>query len=93
MGTYHIADALKYIVNRSKLGNGLRAAKIEEVWEQVMGITIAKYTQKLEIVNKTLFITTFVGALKNELHFEKELIIKRINEAFDYKIIDRIVIK
>ena len=93
MGTYHIGDALKQVVNKSRLKNGLRAAQIEEIWETVMGKTIAKYTQKLEIINQTLFISTPVGALKNELHFQRELIIQRINENFGEKVITTIVIK
>ncbi len=93
MGTVHIGDALKEIVSKSKLKNGLRAAQIDEIWETVMGKTIAKYTEKLEIVNNTLFITTHVGALKNELHFQKELIIERVNESFKEKVITKIVIK
>lgn len=93
MGTYHIGDALKEVVSKSRLKNGLRAASINEIWETVMGVTIAKYTHKLEIVNHTLFITTHVAALKNELHFQKDLIIQRINESFGEKVIWNIVIK
>jgi len=93
MGTYHIGDALKQVVNKSRLKNGLRAAQIEEIWEAVMGKTIAKYTQKLEIINQTLFVTTPVAALKNELHFQKDLIIQRLNENFGEKVISTIVIK
>ncbi len=93
MGTYHIGDALKDVVNKSRLKNGLRAAAIEEIWENVMGKTIAKYTEKIEIINHTLFITTHVAALKNELHFQKDLIVKRINEAFNEKVITNIVIR
>ena len=44
-------------------------------------------------MNQTLFITTHVAALKNELHFQKDLIIQRINEAFGEKAISNIVIK
>ncbi len=93
MGTYHIGDALKEVVNKSRLKNGLRAAAIEEIWEATMGKTIAKYTEKLEIINYTLFITTHVAALKNELHFQRELIIQRLNEAFGEKVISNIVIR
>jgi hypothetical protein len=93
MGTYHIGDALKDVVSKSRLKNGLRAAQIGEIWEEVMGKTIAKYTEKLEIINQTLFVTTHVAALKNELHFQKDLIIQRINEKFGEKVISNIVIK
>ena len=93
MGTYHIGDALKTVVGKSRLKNGLRTARIEVVWENIIGKTISKYTDKIEIINQTLFISTNVGALKNELHFQRELIIQRINEEFGEKVISNIVIK
>ena len=92
MGEYHIGDAIKGMVGKSNLKNGVRAVQIEEVWEQLMGRTISKYTDKIKIINQTLFITTHVGPLKNELSFQKAQIIVRINEAFNEKIITDVVI-
>lgn len=92
MGEYHIGDAIKGMVGKSNLKNGVRAVQIEEVWEQLMGRTISKYTDRIKIINQTLFITTHVGPLKNELSFQKTQIIHRINEAFDEKVITDVVI-
>jgi hypothetical protein len=93
MGEYNMSDALKGFINKSKLRNGIRAVQIEEVWEQLMGKTIAKYTDKIEIINQTLFIRTHVGPLKNELLYQKPQIIQRINEAFGEKVIAQVVIQ
>lgn len=93
MPTYHIAEALNQVLAKSKLKNGLRAAAINEVWEKIMGATIAKYTHKIEIIHQKLFITTHIGALKNELHFQKELIKKRLNEEFGDEVIKEVVIQ
>ncbi|MFL9484448.1 DUF721 domain-containing protein [Chitinophagaceae bacterium LWZ2-11] len=93
MGQYHIGDAIKGFVNKSNIRNGLRAVQIETLWEQIMGKTIAKYTDKIEIVNHTLFIRTSVGPLKNELSYQKPQIIQRVNEAFGEDIIKEVVIK
>ncbi len=93
MGEYNIGDAIKSFLNKSKLRNGVRAVQIEEIWEQLMGKTIAKYTDKIEIVNHTLFIHTQVGPLKNELSFQKVQIIQRINEAFGENIVTQVVIR
>jgi len=88
-----IGDALKEFINKSKLKSGLRAIQIENIWEELMGKTISHYTDKIEIVNQTLFIYTSVGALKNELVYQKQKIIERVNEAFDEKIISDVIIK
>ncbi|MDE3143307.1 hypothetical protein GALL_220050 [mine drainage metagenome] len=93
MGEYSIGDALKGFLNKSKLRNGIRAVQIEEIWEKLMGKTIAKYTDKIEIINHTLFIRTAVGPLKNELQYQKPQIIQRVNEAFGENIITQVVIQ
>ena len=57
MATFKIGDALKQMVQENtKLKNGIRAAQIETVWEEIMGITVAKYTDKIYIFDQKLFI-------------------------------------
>ena len=93
MAQLQIGEALKQFLNKSKLKNGIRAVQIESVWEQVMGKTIARYTEKIEIINSTLFIHTSVGPLKHELVYQKDKIIERINEAMGEKAITEVVIR
>jgi hypothetical protein len=93
MGEYHIGDAMKSYIAKSNIRNGVRAVQISEVWETLMGKTIAKYTEKIEIIQYTLFIHTHVGPLKNELSYQKQQIIERVNEAFGEKVISQVVIK
>lgn len=93
MAQLHIGDALKAFLDKSKLKNGIRALQIEEVWEKVMGKTIAKYTDKIEIINGKLFIYSSVGPLKNELHYQKQQIIDRVNEVMGEIVISEVIIK
>jgi hypothetical protein len=67
--------------------------QIGDVWEDIMGKTIARYTEEIRIINDTLFITTHVAPLKQELIFQKEKIKLRVNEALGKKIIKEIVVK
>lgn len=93
MAQLNLGDAMKQFIEKSKLKNGIRAVQIESVWEEVMGKTIAKYTDKIEVINQTLFINTAVGPLKNELLYQKDMIIKRINETIGEKFIREVVIR
>lgn len=93
MSEFHIGDALKGFLKKSPIRNGIRAVQIEEIWEQLMGKTIARYTDKIQIINQKLFIRTSVGPLKNELMYQKEQIIQRVNEAFGEKIISEVIIQ
>ena len=76
-----IGDALKQMVQENtKLKKGIQAVQIEVAWEEIMGITVAKYTDKIYIFDQKLFIKTSIGPLKNELGFQKVQILERINE-------------
>lgn len=88
-----IGDALKEFLKKSRLKSGVQALQVEEAWEKIMGRTIANYTDKIEIRNSTLFISTSVAPLKNELIYQKEKIIERVNEALGEKAINEVVVK
>ena len=86
-------DALKNFLNQSRLKGDVQALQIEEIWEKLMGKTISKYTDSIKIIHQTLFITTSVAPLKNELVYQKENIIKRVNEALGETVIKEVIIK
>lgn len=93
MSQMSIGEAMKEFLKKSRLKTGIQALQIEEVWEKLMGKTIAKYTDKIQIINQTLFIKTNVGPLKQELIYQKEKIIERVNEALGENVIKDVVIQ
>jgi len=93
MGEISLQDAIQEFLKKSRLKSGIQAMQIEEIWETLMGKTIAKYTDKIQIINSTLFITTTVAPLKNELFYQKEKIIARVNEALGEKLVKEVIIK
>ena len=93
MGQYKIGDAIQQFLKGSRLKGDIQALQIEEVWANLMGKTIAKYTDKIHIINGTLFITTNVAPLKQELSYQKEKIKLRVNEALGAGTIKEVVIQ
>ncbi|MGF2414653.1 MAG: DUF721 domain-containing protein [Ferruginibacter sp.] len=93
MAEISLQDAIQQFLQKSRLKSGIQALRIEEIWEQVMGKTIAKYTDKIQIINHTLYITSSVAPLKNELLYQKEKIIERVNDALGEKVVKEVVIK
>lgn len=93
MGEISLQEAIQQFLQKSRLKSGIQAMRIEDVWEEVMGKTIAKYTDKIQIINTTLFITTSVAPLKNELLYQKEKILERVNEALGERAIKEVVIR
>jgi len=94
MAEYSMSDAINQFLQKSRLKNPIQSLKIETVWKELMGNTIAKYTDKIQIQGSTLIITTSVAPLKQELLYQKDKIIERINEAFEGGlVITEVVIK
>ena len=93
MGQFSMRDAIQEFLNKSRIKGDIQALQIEELWEKLMGKTISRYTENLKIINRTLFITTNVAPLKQELLYQKEKIKLRVNEALGEKLIDEVIIK
>jgi predicted nucleic acid-binding Zn ribbon protein len=93
MGEIDLQKAMDDYLNQSRLKPKIQALRIEEIWEELMGKTVSKYTDTIKISGQTLFITSSVAPLKNELLFQRETIIQRVNEAFGEKVIQAVVIQ
>ena len=93
MSEYTMAEAMKQFLNKSRLKGSVLALQITEVWEKIMGRTIARYTDQIEIHGHTLYIQTTVAPLKQELQYKKDLIMERVNEALGEKLIENVVIR
>ncbi|MFN8243523.1 MAG: DUF721 domain-containing protein [Ferruginibacter sp.] len=93
MAEISLQDAIRQFLKNSRLKTGIQTMRIEELWEEIMGKTISKYTDKIQLIQQTLYITTAVAPLKNELIYQKEKIIERLNEALGEKIIKEVIIK
>ena len=92
MAELSIQDALNKFLKNSRLKSGMQSLQIEEVWAKVMGKTIAQYTEKIQLIGDKLIISTAVAPLKNELLFQKDIIIKRINEEMGEVIVKEVMV-
>ena len=93
MGEYSLGDALRKFLNHSHLKGSIQALQIEEVWEQIMGKTVARYTDKIKIHGHTLYIDTAIAPLRQELLYQKDTILRRVNEVLGETVIKEVVIK
>jgi len=93
MGEYSLGEALKEFLNKSRIRGDIQALEIDAIWENIMGKTVARYTDKLQIIGNKLFVHTQVAPLKNELIYQREKIIERVNEALGGKVIKDVIVK
>lgn len=93
MAELSLQEAMQEFLKHSRLKTGVQAVQIEDVWEELMGKTIAKYTDSIKIIGQTLYISSTVAPLKNELLYQKDMIVQRVNEALGDNVIKEVVVK
>jgi predicted nucleic acid-binding Zn ribbon protein len=93
MGSYSIGEAINMMFEKSHWKPKLTALRMRDEWEEITGKTIAKYTRSLNLYGKVLTIYTDVAPLKQELMLGREQLMVTINEYFNERVVEEIVIK
>jgi hypothetical protein len=93
MGEFSMRDAIQQFLEKSRIKGDIQALQIEDVWAEIMGKTVARYTDKLQILGDKLIITTNVAPLKHELLYQKEKIKLRVNEALGKNVIKEVIVQ
>lgn len=93
MGEYSLGDAIEQFLKKSRLKGSIQVLKIEDVWENIMGKTISRYTESIKIYGDKLYVTTSIAPLKQELVYQKDQILERVNEALGEKVIREVIIQ
>lgn len=93
MGEYSLSEAIQSFLAKSRIKGSIQSFQIEEMWEEIMGKTIARYTESIKIFGDKLVIRTDVAPLRNELVYQKEKILARVNEALGENKIKEVIIQ
>lgn len=75
-----IKDVIKELLNAYKLNSKLNETKVISSWEKIVGKIISVHTEKIYLKKDILFVKFDSAALRNEMLYSKEKLIKMINE-------------
>ncbi len=87
-----IGEVLQQMVRAFKLKDDLTKVTIENVWEEKMGRMIATYTRSLTLKNRVLYVVIESASLRSELHFGREKIRLRLNEAIGEDFLSEVIV-
>ena len=92
MNNNEIKNLLDIFLKENNLENGLLDLEVKRAWHELMENGVSNYTTDVSLKNKTLYIKLSSPALKEELSYGKEKLMKLINERFKKKIVQKIVL-
>ena len=92
MNNNEIKNLLDIFLKKNNLEKGLLDLEVKRAWHELMENGVSNYTTDVSLKNKILYIKLSSPALKEELSYGKEKLMKLINERFKKKIVQKIVL-
>ncbi len=74
-------DVLNLFLRNEGLETPLLQRRLINAWEDIVGKTVASYTQEKFIKNQTLFVKIVNSSLKADLFMMKQDLIKKLNNS------------
>ena len=90
---HKLSEILNDLVETPKIKSGFYKVSIEEAWNELMGKTIASYTESLYYNKGVLVVKLNSAPLRHELSMGTEKLIALINKKVGKKVVERIVVK
>lgn len=88
-----VGDILNQILKDNKLESGLNQVSVIDAWKSVMGNGVNNYTKSVALRNNILYVELTSAVLREELSYEKDKIIKIINEELRRDIIKEVILR
>ena len=89
---YSMKRAISKMLSELKLQQKVDESKIIANWNEIVGKLISKHTTQLFIRDRKIYLKVDSAALKNELMFLKDEILMKVNESFNTKLIEDLVL-
>jgi len=88
-----INETIDAFINQQKIKKAYYEISIRKAWRDLMGEMVDEYTTSIKISKEKLILEFSSAPLKNEISFQKEQLIRLLNEKLGKEIIKEVVIR
>lgn len=88
-----IGDILRRYLRQESLESPLNEQRLIELWPQMLGPGMAKYTRDLYIKNQILYVSLSSSTLRQELMMGRELLVRKLNQKVGANVITNIIFR
>ena len=90
--TKKISKVLEDVISQKHFRVGIDNLRVQEAWVKTMGENIQKYTYNVKFKKGILYIKLKSSVLKEELIFEKNKVIKLVNQELGKEYVKELVL-
>jgi predicted nucleic acid-binding Zn ribbon protein len=88
-----IKEAIDALLRIYGLDGRMKEVRLVGSWEKVMGKMIARHTKEIFIRDRKLYVRLDSAALRGELSYGTEKMVKMLNEEAGGSVIDEVVLQ
>lgn len=88
-----VNELLLLFVKEFRLEQGLLENRALCLWDEVMGMNVAKATVSKKIQNRKLYISLSSSVVRHELFMMRSEIVQELNRRLGTKLLDELVLK
>jgi predicted nucleic acid-binding Zn ribbon protein len=89
--TQDIKAIIRDMLKENHLDQRFDEQEVIDAWPKIVGSMFAKYTSKVYLKNKILYVTLTSSAARQELSMAKSHLIRSVNDMFDQEMVRDIV--
>lgn len=82
-----LSDVLQQYLRDGGLETPLLHKRVVDAWDEVVGVTVSRYTSEKFIRNQVLFVKIINPALRQDLSMMRSQLIKRLNDSVGSSVI------
>lgn len=87
-----LGDIIRQFTNENKLQDRLNQVSLQGLWEDLVGPMISKKTKDLRLAEGTLRVRLESATIRQELEFQKPVIIQKLNDGLGQPVIKELVL-
>ncbi|MDR3180663.1 MAG: DUF721 domain-containing protein [Prevotellaceae bacterium] len=91
--THTLKELLLQFIKEEGFEEGLLHARIYALWDEMLGVTVAKNTRKKYMEGRTLFVYLNSSIVRAQLFMMRQDIINQLNEKIGKVVIDTLELR
>ena len=91
--TQPIGAVLEEFFKRPFVARKLAEGHISDYWRAVVGEHIAKLTTDITLINNILYVRMASGVVRQEIFFQRDAIMQRLNEHAGMQLVNAIIVR
>ncbi len=89
-----LGDAIDKLFKQEKLDVKMSRFAVKNAWSEIAGDMVAKHTTQIYFDDKkNVFVQLDSSVLKNEISYQRQLLIEKINKFCGYELVNNLIVK